>query len=169
MIRVGFSHANGIWSFLSKIIMWVTKRPYSHCWFLLEGEDAIRGVPMVLEATEKGGLHLVPWVGYEVGKTIVLIKTPPFPLTEGVNFLMNQLGSGYDIGGLIGQSWVIAMKRWFKIKAKNPLRSARAMWCSEAVIVGIQHSTGYDNAKNLDPERSTPGDVADVLDLQQVD
>jgi hypothetical protein len=61
------------------------------------------------------------------------------------------------------------MKRWFKMKVKNPLRSARAAWCSEVVIQGIQHSEGYDNAHNLDPERSTPGDVDDVLALQQVD
>ena len=169
MIRVGFSHANGFWSFLARIIMSATGRPYSHVWFVIDGEDCVRGVPMVLEATEHGGLHLVPWVGYDVGKTIVKIVTPPFPLNKGVDFLMNQLGTSYDILGLVGQGWVVMMKRWFKVKAKNPLRSARAAWCSEVVIQAIQHSEGYDNARNLDAERSTPGDVDDVLALQQVD
>lgn len=168
MIRVGFSHATGFWSFLSRIIMWATKRPFSHCWFLLDDTDCIRGIPMVLEASEKGGLHLVPWVGYGVGKVIVEIKTPPFPVAQGVDFLLNQLGDGYNVGGLIGEGWVIAFQRWFKVKVKNPLRSATSMWCSQAVMVGLQHSDGYDLAKNLDPERATPGDVYDVLSLVPV-
>lgn len=169
MISVGFSYSTGFRGLLSKVIMWVTKRPYSHVWFLLEDDDAVRGVPMVLEASNEGGVHFIPWEGYKKGRVIVKVVTPPFPLDQGLDYVVKQLGENYDYTGLVGQGFVILLKRWFRVKIKNPLRSAHASWCSVLVLLGIQHSEGYDNAKKLDPEASDPGTVDDVLALQQVD
>ncbi len=162
MIRVGFSHSVGFWSILSRIIMKVTSKPYSHCWFLLDGDDGIRGVPVVLEEN-KDGLHFVPWSKYDHGKKIVKILTPTIPLDPGVDSMIHKLGEEYDFAGLIGQGWVVFMKRWMKRKVKNPLRSANRMWCSEAIVLAMRKSPGYNRALLVDPEVSTPGDVEDLI------
>lgn len=162
MIRVGFSRAAGFWSFLSWVIRKATGRPYSHCWLLLDGEDAIRGIPVVLESNEKGGLHFVPWKDYDKGKVIVKVVDPFISLAPGVTALMEKLGTGYDFPGLFGEGIRIAAKEWFKRKIANPLNSPHQMWCSEAVAYAIQHS-GYPNMQPDDWQRCTPGDVDDLI------
>lgn len=163
MIKVGFSRAVGFWSFLSVIIRKVTGRPYSHVWLLLDGNDGVRGVPVVLESNEHGGLHMVPWDGYGVGKVIVKIVDPPIPLDAGVDVLIHRLGTGYDVPGLFGEGIRIMFKEWFKRKIANPLRNSKQMWCSEAVAFAIQ-TCNYPNMKPDDWQRCTPGDVEDLLE-----
>ena len=163
MIQVGFSSATGFWSFLSWIIRKATGRAYSHCWLLLDGADAIDGTAMVLQEDEKGGLAYVPYTGFGVGKTIVKIVLPSYPLRTGVDALNQILGTGYDVPGLFGEGWVLVMRDWFKRKVRNPLRSANAMWCSEAVAYAIEKAGGYANAKPDDWQLCTPGDVDDLL------
>jgi len=168
VIRVGFSRATGIWSFLSWMICTATKRPYSHCWFLLEGEDGIRDTAVVFESSYHGGLHMVPWAGYEVGKEIVKIVTPPIPLDLGLDELVGHLGTGYDVPGLFGEGWRIIMREWFKRKVANPLASSKQMWCSEAVAFAIQKCS-YPNMKPDDWQRCTPADVDDLLAGKAID
>ena len=162
MIRVGFSSATGFWSILSYIIQKSTGRPYSHCWFLLEDEDAIRGVPVVLESNSHGGLHMVPFIGYGVGKKIVKIITPPIPLGPGVDAIISHLGTGYDVSGLLGEGVIVAFREWFKRKVANPFRNSKQMWCSEAVAFAMD-TAKYPNMKPDDWQRCTPGDVEDLL------
>lgn len=169
MIRVGFSRATGFWSFLSWIIRKVTKRPFSHVWLLLDGEDSICGVEMVLESNEHGGLHFVPWTGYSVGKEIVEIVVPPWSLRPGYLALLERLGYGYDFPGLFGEGVRIAWNEWFKRKIANPFRDAHKLWCSEAGAFAIQ--TCHDLSPTVvfplmrkdDWQRCTPGDVYDLL------
>lgn len=166
MIRVGFSHANGFWSFLSRTIMWFTQRPYSHCWLLLDGEDGFRGKAVVMEASIEG-YRIVPFEGYGVGKTIIKIVTPPMPFKrEAVDDAVFRLGAKYNTLGLIGDSWVIMMRRWFHKKVRNPLAVAGAMYCSEAVATIMKESGNYPAARDIDVTRQTPGDVDDMLALR---
>jgi hypothetical protein len=162
MIRVGFSRAKGFWAILSKIIMWMTKRPYSHCWLLLEGEDSLRGISMVLEESTDG-LRFIPWQGYADKKVVVKIITPPQPLDKGVTDLMQHLGTGYDYPGLLGEGIRIVFQEWFKRKISNPFASSKQMWCSEAVAYAIEKSGFYPNAKPDDWQRCTPADVETLL------
>jgi len=168
MVRVGFSHANGFWSFLSRIIMAATGRPYSHVWLLLDGPDGFRGRAVVMEDSLEG-FRVVPYDGYGVGKTIVKVVVPPYPLDKGVDQAVNWLGGRYDTPGLVGMAWVIAFRKWFKKKVRNPFRNSHAMWCSEAVASVIQASGNYPNAADIDPSRMGPEDVDDLLALKAVD
>jgi hypothetical protein len=161
-IQVGFSHANGFWSILSNLIMRATGRTYSHCWLLLRGEHGIMGTDVVLTEDENGGLHFAPWIGYQTGKTIVKIMSSPFDLTPGVKALLNVLGTGYDVTGLIGESWVELWKRWFHRKVNDPFRVSSKMWCSEAVMLALEEVKQFA----LPPGywvNCDPGDVDDVL------
>jgi len=162
MIQVGFSHANGFWSFLSKIIMSITGRPYSHCWLLCTGDDGIRGTDVVLTEDENGGLHFVPWAGYGTGKTIVTVLNSPYYLGPGLSALLQVLGTGYDFTGLVGEGWVIAMQTWFKRKAKNPLAIAGRMWCSEAIYYALEHTPQFGIQPGTS-DQVVPGAVYDAI------
>jgi hypothetical protein len=169
MIRVGFSHATGFWSFLSWIIMKSTGRNYSHVWLLLDGPDAINGTAVVLQESEKGGLEYAPYDGFGVGKVIVKVVEPPFSLRKGADALNQILGTSYDVGGLFGEGWVLFMRDWFRRKVKNPLRKPGEMWCSEAVAYAIEKTGSYPNAKTDDWQFCTPGDVDDLLAGKAID
>jgi len=155
MIQVGFSRANGFWSFLSKMIMYVTGRPFSHCWLLCTGSDGYKGKDLVLTEDEHGGLHFVPWLGYGNDKTIVVLLNSPYDLSPGLESLLDLLGTGYDYAGLAGEGWVVAMKRWFHRRVKNPFASPSRMWCSECVYRALlkvpQFNIPSDASDDVDP------------------
>jgi hypothetical protein len=162
MIQVGFSHATGFWVFLSKAIMAITGRPYSHCWLLCTGADGIRGVDVVLTEDENGGLHFVPWAGYSTGKTIVAVLNSPYDLGPGLVALLQVLGTGYDFTGLVGEGWVLAMQAWFKRKVANPLAIASRMWCSEAIYYGMEHTPQFGIPPGTS-DQVVPGLVYDAI------
>jgi hypothetical protein len=169
MIQVGFSHKTGFWSFLSKFIMWATGRPFSHCWLLLDEEHSFLGVPVVIEESEQGGLHAIPWAGYDRDKVIFAILTPPQSLEPGVKDLLSKLGTGYDFAGLVGEGVVVAFLKILKRKIKNPLRVASRLWCSEAVAYVMTKSPGYENLAQNSWQNCNPGDVYDALQGKSVD
>lgn len=70
---------------------------------------------------------------------------------------LRYVGSRYDFEGLIGMTWVM-IGRWLRRKWKNPFRSAKNVFCSEAVIRAMLDSPGYGAACPLDPE-SSPEDL----------
>jgi hypothetical protein len=162
MVQVGFSHANGFWSFLSAVIMRMTGRTFSHCWMLLTGEHGILGTDVVLTEDENGGLHFVPWVGYSAGKTIVTVLDVPFDLTPGAKALINKLGTGYDYTGLFGEAYTLTMFRWFKRKVANPLANAGKMWCSESIYYALMQIPAFGIPANTS-DQVDPGVLYDTL------
>jgi hypothetical protein len=142
--------------------MGITGRPYSHCWLLCTGDDGIHGLDVVLTEDEHGGLHFVPWTGYSTGKTIVDIINSPFDLGAGYAALLNKLGVGYDYDGLLGEGYVIGMQRWFHRMVINPLASANAMWCSEAIYYVLTNVPQF-NIPSGTSDDVPPGTVYDTL------
>jgi hypothetical protein len=165
MIRVGFSRARGAWAILSRVIMAITGRPYSHVWLLLEGSDAVRGVPMVLEASIEG-YRLVPYEHFARGRDVVRVLDSPIPLGRAVDAAMARLGAAYAAMGLVGAGWVVAARRWARKRVRQPFRSPDAMFCSEAVAV-IMIEAGYPIDAETDPEAVTPGDIEDWIRAAQ--
>lgn len=111
----------------SRVIEWFTKGP-SHaalvywsstfqCWIQL-GSEANGWIEIPLRVPD-----------------IYRLYRPPegVDLWKGVRANVDQLGSWYDYGGLVGMSVVMVMWRWFKLKVKNPLQSKKMWFCSEAV------------------------------------
>jgi hypothetical protein len=161
MIRVGFSRALGVAGILSRLIMAVTGRPYSHVWLLLEGSDAVRGVPMVLEASAEG-YRLLPYDSFRRGREVVMVIDSPLPLGRAVDTAMARVGTAYAALGLIGAGWVVAARRWLHARVRQPFRSPHAMFCSEAVAE-VMIDAGYPIDAETDPETVTPGDIEDWL------
>lgn len=139
-----------------------TGRKFSHCWLLLTKEHGIMGTDVVLTEDENGGLHFVPWEGYGAGKTIVTVLDSPYDLTPGVRALVQRLGMGYDVGGLLGEAYVEAVGSWFKRKVANPFANARKMWCSEALFFTFMQVSEFGIAPDVS-DAVDPGVAFDTL------
>ena len=166
-VRVGFSHTRGFWLFLSKVIMWATRRPYSHVFFLLEGAEGFRGQPCVFEASGSS-VHLVPWSTYQAKNVVVKLVDPPRPLDRGLDAAFLKLGESFDDAGLVGMSWVLLMRRWLHHNVPNPLRSQSEMWCSELAAFVFQQSGNYPLAENIPVFDVSTRDIETLLELQGV-
>jgi len=160
-IRIGVSTPKK-WNPLSPLLRRVMGKPYSHIWILLE--DALFDVDMML-GTEKIGFVPLPYERFLEENTVIQIwdPDPSYKLEVGLYELVKLIGQPYDKAGLLGMAWVAALARWFKRKVRNPLASAHAMWCSEAVAF-LLASSAVPEAAALVPERATPEDVVDILD-----
>lgn len=160
-IRIGVSTPKR-WNPLSPLLRWVMGTSYSHIWLLLD--DALFDVDMVL-GTETHGFQLIPYERFLKQNNVVMVYDPhpDYRLDVGLRAVAPLIGEPYDKVGLIGMAWVMFC-RWMKRKVLNPLASSKAMFCSEAVALVLAKSS-VPEAALLVPERATPEDVVDVLDL----
>jgi hypothetical protein len=123
----------------------------SHVWLLLD--DALFDVDMVMEASEFG-FRLIPYESFAAKNEIIEVITPKYPLEEGVKLAATWLGQRYDFMGLIGMA-VVLVGGWFRKKWHNPLQSARAMFCSEALVRVLQGSK-WPKSEDLECARIGP-------------
>jgi hypothetical protein len=157
-VRIGFSTSN---SWISRIIRWFTDSRVSHCFFVYYDTDW--GRDMVMEATS-GGFRIVAYSIYEQS-TLTLLRLK-YPVESGLSDAVDWLGEAYDYEGLFGMAWV-ELGRWLKRKWANPLRSANAMFCSEAVVRVLQASN-YPNADTLDAQSTDPQMLLEFLSQSTV-
>lgn len=149
--RIGFStpkHFNPV----SWLVRKFTGSTASHAFFVYHDVDF--DMEMVLEAHELG-FRLTPFKRFLVKNKLVGLYVPKTSIDEGLKYVAQRyLGTGYDYGGLLGQI-AVQLGRWLKRKWKNPLRGATNVFCSEAVCIAMQHSSGYENFQE-DPDSVDP-------------
>lgn len=164
-IRIGVSTPKK-WNPLSPLIRRVMGTPYSHIWILLE--DALFDIDMML-GTENIGFVPLPYERFLEESNVIKVwdPDPSYKLEVGLYELIKRIGQPYDKVGLLGMGWVVALARWFKRKARNPLASAHAMWCSEAVAFLLTKSAVPESAA-LIPASAQPVDVVRVLDSMKL-
>lgn len=154
--KIGFS-TSGSW--ISNVIEFFTGGDCSHAFLLVEG-DPVYG-DMVLEAIGTGW-SMRTKENFLSGTTrIVRLVDPPVPLGLAFRTSLGWLGERYAYVGVVGMIWV-AVGRWLKRKWRNPLRSSRSMFCSEAIVYLLQ-SAGWPPAKGLDPESVDPYALEQLL------
>lgn len=159
-IRIGVSTPKR-WNPLSPLLRLVMGTPYSHIWILLD--DALFDVDMVL-GTETQGFQLIPYERFLKHNNVIMVYDPhpDYRLDVGLRAVAPLIGEPYDKVGLLGMAWVM-LCRWMKRKARNPLASSRALFCSEAVALVLVKSV-VPEAAMLVPDHATPEDVVSVLD-----
>ena len=109
------------------------------------------------------------WVGYSVStmesfkrtNTIVALIDPKKDISDGVKWSDAELGARYFHAGLIGMAWVMIC-RHFGAKIRNPFRSSKSLFCSEAVTLTLQHA-GYPGSGELDANSTSPEDLYEFL------
>ncbi len=160
MARIGFSTQRG--NPVSATIRFFTGSKTSHAWLLVV--DPLFDMELVMEAHELG-FRLVPFKTFRKNNRIVALIDPGHPLEPGIREAAKWLGSIYDFAGLFGMLFVM-LGRVLKRKWKNPFRSARSMFCSEAVV-RVLRASGYPGAERLSPENTTPQDLLDFFEKQR--
>lgn len=151
MIKIGFSTPK-IFNPISWLVRKITKSRCSHAWFLYYDRDF--DMQMVMEAHEVG-FRILPLDRFEKHNSIVKILQPAYDIDLGLKKVAHQyLGSPYDFMGLLGMAWV-ALGRALKKVWKNPFRSSKYVFCSEAVVRAMLWSDGYKDI-GLVPDRTDP-------------
>ena len=132
-VRIGFSTSRGI---VSAAIRKVTRSKYSHAW--VSFRDETLGKVVVMHAT-RYGYKIEPWRRFvrhvKLGPQFRMERD----LTTGIRYVADWLGTMYDFPSILGFLWV-ALKRWIGKKIRNPFRSSRWLFCSEAVVLILQKS-----------------------------
>ncbi|MGC4114605.1 MAG: hypothetical protein QM765_08345 [Myxococcales bacterium] len=156
MVKIGFSTARG--NPASLIIRALTGSKASHAWLLVRVDPF--GQDFVFEASEYG-VRLVPWGQFRRQNRIVAVFEPQVSLEPAMQKAGELLGAYYDFKGLVGMAFVI-LGRWLRRKWRNPLNTAKAMWCSELVakVLKWAHHPGVED---LAPTRTSPQDLLDLL------
>jgi len=153
--RVGFSTPK-MFNPVSWLVRKFTGSKASHAFFVYH--DADFDMNMVMEAHELG-FRLTPLKHFEKHNNILRLVSPKNPIDFGVKLVARRyLGTMYDYASLFGMI-VVMVGRWLKRKWKNPARSSKNVYCSEAVILAMKQSPGYEKM-DLDTE-STPQDLYD--------
>ncbi len=152
MIYVGFGYSPG--SFVSRAIAWFTKANISHTFFLLK--DPVFG--WVVLGSEARGFYPMAASGWSPSYVVDLFAVPG--LEKALYDHREALGAPYDYSGLIGMTWVEAMKHWFKRQVRNPLTKVGAWFCS-AVVAEVLEADGVDCPG--EPREVDPGTVRDTL------
>ena len=135
-------------SLLARAIRRVTNSPVSHVAISLP----LAGVPVMLHA-DVGGVQIVPASRFFYGRTLV----EEYALTPGTHYnierAIEDIGERYDYFGLLGHLARLTFVR-FGIRLRRPLTSSHATVCSEFVA-----RLGLPSFANLDPERTSPGEL----------
>ncbi len=157
-VVIGFSTPSK-WNILSWLIRILTRSRASHVWLLVD--DPIFMIRMVMEA-HITGYRFVPLTKFSKTNAIVALAQPKADLSVGVAVAGSWLGSRYDFAGIFGMI-VVLLGRWLHLKWKNPAQSARAMFCSEAVVRALQaaHHPGFEK---VDPDDLSPQDLLERLE-----
>jgi len=152
--RVGFSTPK-MFNPVSWLVRMMTASRCSHTWFLYHDIDF--DMEMVMEAHELG-FRLIPYEHFKKHNIIVKVVIPASPIDEGLREVaQNFLGTAYNYAGLIGMA-VVAIGRFLKLKWKNPLRTSKNVFCSQAVAKAMLLSPGYAHL-DLDPDTEEPEDL----------
>lgn len=156
--RVGFSTPKSF-NPVSWAVRKFTGSKASHAFFVYRDTDF--DMDMVMEAHELG-FRLTPLKHFEKRNKIVKLARPMSSIDEGLRLIARRyLGSMYDYAGLIGMS-VVMFGRFLKRKWKNPWRGSKSVYCSEAVILAMKKSPGYEKL-NLDSD-SSPQDLFEYFE-----
>jgi len=158
-VRVGFSIAKGPMGLFSKLIMAVSGSKASHAWLVYFDERFAQ--EMVLEAHETG-FRMIPFVTFARKNNIRRVVRPKVLLDAGLPTVGKFLGQSYDFAGLFGMIWVELGQR-FKKRWKNPFRSSRSQFCSEAVC-RVLRAVNYPGVATLDPEMCDPQTLWELFD-----
>ena len=161
MIRVALTRPRDSYDLVSWVVRAVTGRPYSHVALILDGEDCVRGLPVALDASTVG-VRLVPYEDFLRANIVVHMYMPAVSLGRAVDAMLPALGIRYDALGLVGEGWVTIVRRWFHKAVRNPLRSPRALWCSEYVAL-VLRAAHYPGADKVDPFTAAPSDIDDLM------
>jgi hypothetical protein len=156
-------------SLISKIIRWGTKGSYSHA--LLLWEDPMLGW-MRMEA-DWDGYHVRPTNlrprldGVKVidRQSIDDLSVVAIPLQDTYDSLLRicaqWLGHRYDYPAIAG-FLVVVLGRWLRKRWRNPLSSPSALFCSEAIALGLKQLK-YPGFRDVVTENTTPQDLFDLL------
>jgi len=153
MNYVGFSTTNKI---ISRIIRWVTHSEVSHTFLAYQAFNRI----WVLEAGFLG-VSIVPLDKFKAKNNIVLMVPVRELSPDDLGAAMDQLGTAYDFGGLLGAIFPV-IGHWFKRKWKNPWNNPKAMFCSELVVYSLQ-SAKFPGTEALVPADTSPQDLKDFF------
>lgn len=156
---VGFSTAKGLGGLMSRLICWMDGSPASHAWVVYF--DAALACWVVLEA-HATGFRAVPYEVFRRQNNVVKVMQPAHPISSGLPAAAQWLGSHYDFAGLLGMAWVV-LGRIFKQRWRNPLRSTKSQFCSEAVA-RVLFAAKYPHADTIQPDDCGPKDLIDLLE-----
>jgi hypothetical protein len=157
-VRIGFSTPRAF-NPVSWAVRKLTGSRASHAFFVYYDVDF--DMDVVLEAHELG-FRLTPRKAFERGNRIVKLVTPRHALDVGLKYVAQRyLGSMYDFAGLVGMV-VVMFGRWLRRRWRNPFRGSKNVYCSEAVIIAMKASAGYEGLK-LSSE-SSPQDLLNYFE-----
>jgi hypothetical protein len=124
----------------------------SHAFFVYLDTDF--DMEMVMEAHELG-FRLTPFEHFKTRNKLVGLYKPIKPIDVGMKYVAKRyLGTAYDFKGLFG-GIIVQLGRWLKRKWRNPMRGAKNVVCSEAIVISMQMSPGYEEFKD-DPDSVDP-------------
>jgi hypothetical protein len=159
MVFVGFSTPRR-WNPLSALIRRMTGSRASHAWLLVE--DPAFELRLVLEA-HSSGFRLVSFTRFVKDNVVVALIEPAHPIEPGLPAAGLWLGEAFDVVGLFG-IFLTLVARWFRQRPwRNPFPTARALFCSEAVIRTLQ-AAGYPGAERLETEGTSPAALLAFLE-----
>ena len=117
-LLIGFSAGIGFFNaILGKTIRLITGGVVNHA-FLLYHDEHLGW--MTIGATPRG-IDYIPLDKFKKKRKIIAVYTPRgFSLWDGLNTLKDDLGMGYNYGGLVGEMLIVIEQRWFKdFREKN--------------------------------------------------
>jgi hypothetical protein len=150
MLYVGFSTPK-LWNPLSWAIRKATGARASHAWLLVE--DPLFDTRLVLEAAATG-FRLIAFSRFVRTEKVVAIVCPAHPIERGLPAAGEWLGEKFDVRGLVGMAWVVLGQSLGRLW-KNPFRSRRTLFCSEAVVRTMR-AAGHPRSESLRVEDTTP-------------
>jgi hypothetical protein len=156
-VFVGFSTPKR-WNPLSWAIRCATYARASHAWLLVD--DPVFKVRLVVEAGVTG-FRIESLARFEKTNEIVAIVEPAHPLDAGMPETACWLGEKFDRMGLAGMAWVLIGRLFFNERWKNPFRSVKNLFCSEAVVRSLVEAK-YPGAVEFfkgKEEEIAPGDL----------
>jgi len=149
--HIGFStpiHFNPV----SWLVRKFTGSTASHAFFVYRDLDF--DMDMVMEAHELG-FRLTPFDHFKKKNKLVGLYLPVKPIDAGIKYVAQRyLGTMYDYKGLVG-GILVMVGRWLHRKWRNPMRGAKNVFCSEAIVIAMQKSPGYEAFKD-DPDSVDP-------------
>lgn len=158
--RIGFSTPKKF-NPVSWLVKQTSRSTVSHCFFVYHDRDW--DSDMVMEAHELG-FRLIPLAHFEKQNEIIASFVPVVPVDDGVKFVaLEYLGSAYDFAG----GFLLLLWRWFGRKWRNPMINAKAIVCSEAVVIALQR-VGYPGAAGLTQNDVMPQDLLEFFKAEAV-
>jgi hypothetical protein len=156
-IYVGFSTPKR-WNPLSWAIRRATSSAASHAWLLVD--DPVFKVRLVVEAGVTG-FRIESLARFERTNAIVAIVEPAHPLDAGMPETARWLGEKFDGMGLAGMAWVLFGRLFFDRRWRNPFRSVKDLFCSEAVVRTLLEAGYPEAAESFEgkEEEIAPGDL----------